>query len=516
MPAPRASTSHWRRFLAVLVSAFLLSPLAVASAAAEESAPVSYQGHAYTGAASPSEDKPQSKLWYQDGAWWAIMLSGPSNTINVFELMPDHTWRDTGTVVDTRPTSTGDALWEDGKLFVASRVSSGVLRVFRLSYAPTTRKYTMDSGFPVNAAGGGSESVTIARDSNKRLWITYTQSSEVWLAHSTTSDTAWTAPFTVPVDNPTVTSDDISAVIAIGAQPGVSGSVSKIGVMWSDQNTGAFRFAVHDDTAVDSKGLPTKTWQMETPLEAPDMGDDHINLKGIVGDDDGRIHAVVKTSQKSLDAPLQVVLTRSAAGQWSQAVAGRVRDNHTRGQIALDRENKMIYVLATSPTSGSSGVIYYKRSPLSAISFETGLGTPLMSWSGVRINNVSVGKDPVDSTTGLVAIGTDAGNRRYYHAEMSLASTADAQAPTAPTDLSATAASVSRVDLAWTASTDNVAVTGYDVFRDGVQVGSTAGATSYVDSTVAPGTGYTYTVRARDGAGNLSGLSAPVTVRTRK
>jgi chitodextrinase len=69
------------------------------------------------------------------------------------------------------------------------------------------------------------------------------------------------------------------------------------------------------------------------------------------------------------------------------------------------------------------------------------------------------------------------------------------------------------VDLSWTASWDNVGVTGYRVLRDGVQVGSSP-STSFTDTTVAPGTAATYSVTAYDSGGNVSAASSPVSVTT--
>ena len=90
---------------------------------------------------------------------------------------------------------------------------------------------------------------------------------------------------------------------------------------------------------------------------------------------------------------------------------------------------------------------------------------------------------------------------------------ADTQAPTVPTNLTATPASCTQVNLSWTASTDNVAVTGYKVFRNGGQIGTSA-TTTYSDSTCSPSTAYTYTVSAYDAAGNNSAQSAPATATT--
>ena len=60
----------------------------------------------------------------------------------------------------------------------------------------------------------------------------------------------------------------------------------------------------------------------------------------------------------------------------------------------------------------------------------------------------------------------------------------------------------SRSGLTWAASTDDVGVTGYDVFRDGTLLeAASAAVTSYTDSTVLASSTHTYTVRARDAAG---------------
>ncbi len=89
----------------------------------------------------------------------------------------------------------------------------------------------------------------------------------------------------------------------------------------------------------------------------------------------------------------------------------------------------------------------------------------------------------------------------------------DTTAPTAPTALAGSSVSAaSGATLTWTASTDNVGVTGYRVFRDGTQVATGVTTTSYTDTGVVAGGSYVYTVRANDAAGNLSAPSTSVTV----
>ncbi len=96
----------------------------------------------------------------------------------------------------------------------------------------------------------------------------------------------------------------------------------------------------------------------------------------------------------------------------------------------------------------------------------------------------------------------------------------DTTAPSAPTGLSGTAITTTRIDLGWTASTDNVGVTGYRVERcqgtsctTFAQVGTPSG-TTFSDTGLTANTSYRYRVRAVDAAGNLSAYSAIVTIRT--
>jgi len=91
--------------------------------------------------------------------------------------------------------------------------------------------------------------------------------------------------------------------------------------------------------------------------------------------------------------------------------------------------------------------------------------------------------------------------------------TIDNIAPTQPTGLAAPTVASDHVALTWNASTDNVAVTGYDVLRNSVVIGSATTAT-YNDATVAANQTYSYTVRARDAAGNTSLASAPLSITT--
>lgn len=94
-----------------------------------------------------------------------------------------------------------------------------------------------------------------------------------------------------------------------------------------------------------------------------------------------------------------------------------------------------------------------------------------------------------------------------------IADPTDSVAPSIPSNVSASAATGSSITLIWDASTDNIGVAGYEIYRDGAKVGDAAG-TTYTDSGLSALTEYSYTVKAYDAAGNVSEASAAVAAAT--
>lgn len=88
----------------------------------------------------------------------------------------------------------------------------------------------------------------------------------------------------------------------------------------------------------------------------------------------------------------------------------------------------------------------------------------------------------------------------------------DVTAPTAPT-LSASGTTSTSTNLSWSGATDAVGVTGYDVYQGSSLIGSTA-STTYTATSLSPSTTYSFTVRAKDAAGNVSASSNTVSVTT--
>jgi hypothetical protein len=344
--------------------------------------------------------KPESKLWYHDRAWWGTLYTpaGRGHRIHRLDVRTQQ-WIDTGVLVDERPGSRQDVLSEGDRLYVVSRgTSSGKRnRVLRYSYTPASGAYTLDAGFPVNIAGGGTEAMTIAKDSTGRLWVAYTLGKKVLVNRTVGDDTQWGSPFTVPVSQGTsVHADDIAGVEVL---PGA------IGVFWSNQRTDAFYFAVHDDTAA-----PTTGWRLEIPARGGKVADDHFNLKLAP---DGRLFVAVKTSATSSSASLIGLLVRAPQGTWSPLhQVATVGVHSTRPTCLLDEVRRRIYVFYSPNESG----IYYKSTDIDAIRFPSGIGTVFIdSNSTSDINNPTTTKQNVTPSTGIVVVASSPGGRSYWH-----------------------------------------------------------------------------------------------------
>ncbi len=153
-----------------------------------------------------------------------------------------------------------------------------------------------------------------------------------------------------------------------------------------------------------------------------------------------------------------------------------------------------------------------------------GIGNMGWSWSG--------NTDPIlDMVLGFNPAQRSSWGTRYITGANGLAATSreatiysggggDGQAPTTPGTPVTSGVTSSSVTLSWAASTDNVGVSGYDIYRATgtsattfTSVG-TSTTTSFTNTGLAASTPYRYQVRARDSAGNLSAFSAIVNVTT--
>src|SRR5215212_4775564 len=510
-----------------LVLAVLLTTLFGYAGATSAASDVGYRDFSFnaTSVVAPTGEKPQSKLWYNDGTWWGGLFNTSTEEFHIYRLdRASQSWSDTGTLIDERNSSKADTLWDGSHLYVATAgptsAASHSGRILRYSYDPATKKYSLDPGFPVTVTNGGMEAIVLDKDSTGRLWVTYTQNNQVYVNHSLADDKSWGTPFVLPVNGTTVSSDDISSVVAFDTQT----AAPQIGVMWSNQIDDAMYFATHKD------GDPDNVWQgSRTAIQGPKTADDHISLKSIQVDDvSGRVFAAVKTSlgdlqNPDLNAPLIMLLVRDQAGNWTNYRFGRVIDHHTRPIVMIDQEHRNLYMFATHDEN--CGAIYYKKTPLSNISFSDGLGTTfIQSSTDTCINNATSTKQNVNSATGLLVQASDDTSKNYLHNFMDLGS-ADTVAPTvsavAPAGGATNVATTSNVEGTFSEAMDPATLTSssFTLTKQGATqpVGAqvtydaaTKKATLDPSADFDPSTTYTATIKggsggAKDLAGNPLG-----------
>lgn len=396
-----------------------------------------YQDFDYGSARAPTGEKPQSKVWFNDGLWWGVLYNHVSNFYEIYKLdWATQDWSSTDVPVDSRLHSTHDALSVNGKLFIASAAIPPTvgpppipvpelqdIYVYYYTYNTSTKTYIATGTATVYAKW--VETVVIDHDSLNRLWITFTdfnpnnQTKSVYFSHTQGNYANWLTPTVLnfPVAK-NLNADDISTLVA---------SNGNIGVMWSNQtpdnvNKTNVYMAIHED------GDPDQDWLLDVVISGPKYADDHLNIKSLQADSAGTMFAVVKSSLNDAvspnpGAPLVYLLIRSNNGSWSQRVVVKVEDNWTRPILLLDEENREIYIFGTKLIGTQmTGSIYYKHINLDnqSLTFEGGPGAPFIenpdgAIDFTHINNASSTKQPLNGTTDLLVIAGDDSKQMYVH-----------------------------------------------------------------------------------------------------
>jgi chitodextrinase len=205
------------------------------------------------------------------------------------------------------------------------------------------------------------------------------------------------------------------------------------------------------------------------------------------------------------------VRARDAAGNWSAqsaplnvtTAAGDTQAPSVPANLAASAITSTSFTLTWSASSDNVGVTGYEI-------FRNGVSAGIVAGT----SNVISGLAQSTSYAMTVRARDAAGNWSSQSAPLNVTTaTIDTQAPSVPTNIASSNITMTSFTLSWTASTDNVGVTGYEVFQNGASLGSSA-TTSRSITNVTPGTTYAMTVRARDAAGNWSAQSTAINVTT--
>ena len=202
---------------------------------------------------------------------------------------------------------------------------------------------------------------------------------------------------------------------------------------------------------------------------------------------------------------------RDGAGNWSAAFTDT---------IIWDGDPPTISAVSASEITTTSTTITWTTNEGSTSQIDFGVTTAYGQTTAldpglVTAHSAALGGLGPQTTYNYRVRSTDAAGNERVGTNNTVTTLAgpDTIPPSAPSGLVAIVASSTRVDVSWNAATDNVAVTGYDVVRDGVQIAAPS-QTFLSDAGLSPSTTYVYTVAARDAAGNSSAPSAVADVTT--
>ncbi len=209
---------------------------------------------------------------------------------------------------------------------------------------------------------------------------------------------------------------------------------------------------------------------------------------------------------QAIDAAGNASAQSAAASATTQAALDTTAPTVPGGLTTVAASSSQIN-LSWSASTDNVGVTGYRV-------FRAG---SLLATLGAVTTFQNTGLTPSTSFSYTVQAIDAAGNASAQSAAASATTQAslDTTAPSVPGGLTAVAASSSQINLFWSASTDNVGVTGYRVFRAGTLLATLGAVTTYQNTGLTPSTSYSYTVQAVDAAGNVSAQSAPASATTK-
>ena len=506
-----------RRWLfAVLVAGLTTGGLVaggLAPAAADQGAlPRTFGGPAYSSTfpQPPTEGDNQSKLWFHANAWWALLADKTGRSLRVFELMPDHQWRSTASVVNTDVGDVGDALQDGEVVHVLTRRSDSSLYYVRLTFDAAARDYRVAPAVLVTSRKSNSPA-TIAKDAAGTLWVGYANATNVVVLPSPDGGQTWGRIVTLATG--ASKTQEVGSLVSFD---------DRVGMIWSDQAAHGYRFASHragDDPTV---------WTREVAATGLTLPDNHVGIRRVPGQAGDTLVAVVKTSDGAVASdrvPGRIgMLVRAPGGKWSTVPVSGLADGLTDPSILVDLVTRTVHVFAAHDVG-----IVEKTAPLDDLRFQPGIGEIFINGAGHQLTYPTTAKDAADARSGLVVLATDSESFSYRHAEEALTPSTpvpdptDHLAPTPPYAMRAQAISPESVVLTWNAANDGsrwfpggtgVPVAGYVITRNGREIARVT-STSFEDEprTAAQATGATtveYSVIAVDASGNRS---TPATLR---
>lgn len=247
-------------------------------------------------------EKPQSKLWEQNGVWWGVWSITDGAYLH---RLDGATWQPVLKLAST--TSVKADVRPHGDVTHVLLQRDGLLQLVSLEYVagspPTYRLWSDRPSITTLTLPIEPETATLELDSTGRMWLAYDSANKIEVRYSDAPYTSWSGPIVLATN---VDDDDIAVITALPS--------GKIGVLWSNQTTKRFGFRTHTD------GANPNVWSSdETPAAQSaqniggGMADDHLNVAVAA---DGTLFAAVKTSFDTEGATQLGLLVRRPNGTW--------------------------------------------------------------------------------------------------------------------------------------------------------------------------------------------------------
>ncbi|MBL8226965.1 MAG: hypothetical protein JNL98_00745 [Bryobacterales bacterium] len=347
-----------------------------------------------TGVPAATKDKPQSKLWFAAGTWWAWLPVKSGSAI----------WRRTPSgwerqrQLDARLGGLpGQAdVWADGDTVRTVLVEPPRIAIIALRWNAPEKSYRLDGNIVLFTAGSDVETATIDRDSMGRWCVAYNSGRRMWARLSLAPDgKAWTAP--IEVTNRPASADDICSVVALP---------DAIGVVWSDQADDAVLLRRHSSKA--------GRWEdIEVVEQGGKTADDHIHIASA---GDGRLFVATKNSVDRIGAPQQVLRVRSADGKWTNHTYAPLTTTAapTRPIAQLSHDGRRLYLLHTTGLPGRRpphSVIVAQTTATDRIQVQGPAATILEA--AAPVNNVTGSKARLPKERPWIVLASDAQGRVY-------------------------------------------------------------------------------------------------------
>jgi hypothetical protein len=355
-----------------------------------------------TGVPNSTQDKPQSKLWFAHQRYWAWLPIKNGST--VLEQTSDG-WRELTHLKEFLSGMPGQAdVWADDLVARAVLVGADQLAVVELrfdrdrnTYVPADLKQQFSLPL-LDDTGDKLETATIARDSNRRWWISFDRDQKICVLNTTDSGgLSWGQ---VQIVGSNTHRDDISSVYALN---------DRIGVVWSDQVSDAVYLREHLDNR------PPDEWGPAIVVEQGNKtADDHLN--GVVADD-GSLYLTTKNSVDAVGKPQLILRIRRPDGRWENHPYAILQEKlgPSRPIVQLAGPSQDLILLHTN---------YDRRDPLNRKDYIAAIRSirqpldlarperPVLT-AAKSINNVTGVKRPVPPSVPVIVLASDSDGNVY-------------------------------------------------------------------------------------------------------